>query len=488
MSHRTFLNSVSSFLISPFLLFAIFYCILTLLVSGNSFFWDTIQLASKHAYWFYENGFGNLIFPNELDSGNHPTFGIYLAATWKIFGKSLPVSHFAMLPFLIGIVFQLQKLVHKFFQPSIPVQIGIMLVVLIEPTLLGQSVLVSPDIVLVFFYLLCINAVLSQNRLLLAFALIGLANISMRGSMLVLVILICDMVLTSEYFKPGRAIPVMKTVLAYIPAIIIMCSWYFYHYHQTGWIGYHSQSPWLESFRMVSNMGEFYQSVKMLLYVLFDYGKIAVWLLLGIILIRKFRQKEAFDTKFRQLLVLFIVPLILLCPTKLFYIGLMQSRYYLPVFIFLIMLTLYLVFHLQNKVIKYVLYAFILLSLFTGHFWIYPERISQNWDGTLAHLPYYDLRKKMICYIDEQKISYESIGSEFPNLSGVKYIDLIDDASSSLSRAFAPKNLDENKYVFYSNVFNGFTVDELGELNSMWMVEKEFLCCNVYVRLYKKEK
>ena len=461
-------------------LFAFCYCILTLLVSHNPFFWDTIQLASKHAHWFYENGFGNLIFPNELDSGNHPTFGIYLAATWKIFGKSLPVSHFAMLPFLIGIVFQLQALVRKFFPPTTFIQIGIILVVLIEPTLLGQSVLVSPDIVLVFFYLLCINAVLSQNRLLLAVALIGLANISMRGSMMVLAVLICDLVLTSAYFKPDRAIPLMKTVPAYIPAIIIICTWYLYHYYQTGWIGYHSRSPWQGSFSMVSNIREFYQSVKMLLYVLFDYGKIVVWLILGIILFTKFKQKTVFDAKLKQLLILFIVPLIILCPTKLFYVGLMQSRYYLPVFIFLIMLTLYLIIHLQSRIYGYILYGLVFLSLFTGHFWVYPERISQNWDGTLAHLPYYDLRKKMINYIDEQNIPYISIGSEFPNLSKFKFTDLSDDTG-----AFAPKNLDKNKYVFYSNVFNGFTVDELEALHSKWIMEKKFSSWNVYVKLYK---
>ena len=172
-----------------------------------------------------------------------------------------------------------------------------------------------------------------------------------------------------------------------------------------------------------------------------------------------------------------------MCPTKLFYVGFMASRYYLPVFIFLIILTAYLIFNLKNRKYRYTLIVLVLFSLFTGHFWIYPERISQNWDGTLAHLPYYDLRKKMINYIDEQNIPFEDIGSEFPNHSSRKHTDLIDDM-----RTFSPKNLTENKYIFYSNVFNNFTVDELHELSAAWSVEREYSMLNIYVKLYKNPR
>ena len=33
------------------------FALLTWMVSGNSFFWDTIQLGSKQAHWFFENNF-----------------------------------------------------------------------------------------------------------------------------------------------------------------------------------------------------------------------------------------------------------------------------------------------------------------------------------------------------------------------------------------------------------------------------------------------
>jgi hypothetical protein len=80
-----------------------------------SFFWDTVQLASKHAHFFYETDFRSIILPNEIDSGHIPTLGFYLALIWKIAGKTLMVSHLSMLPFVIGIVCQTIILVRRHF-------------------------------------------------------------------------------------------------------------------------------------------------------------------------------------------------------------------------------------------------------------------------------------------------------------------------------------------------------------------------------------
>jgi hypothetical protein len=77
---------------------------------NNGFFWDTIQLASQHGNYYYSNNFSNLLLPIELDSGHIPTFGMYIALIWKVFGRTVEASHLAMLPFAIGIVWQLNNL------------------------------------------------------------------------------------------------------------------------------------------------------------------------------------------------------------------------------------------------------------------------------------------------------------------------------------------------------------------------------------------
>ena len=104
----------------------ILYGLFTLLVIGvarNPFFWDTIQYASKQGNYFYATNFQSIIVPGNIDSGHIPSLGIYLALVWKVFGKSLIVSHLAMLPFVWGIVYQSIKLSKQLFskQPICPI-------------------------------------------------------------------------------------------------------------------------------------------------------------------------------------------------------------------------------------------------------------------------------------------------------------------------------------------------------------------------------
>jgi hypothetical protein len=114
----------------------------------NSFFWDTVQLGSKHASFYFEADFASLLLPENIDSGHIPFFGMYIALAWKIFGRSLLVSHLAMLPFVLGIVWQLYR-VSNLFQIRFPA-LAVLLVAL-DPTLLAQITLVSPDVVFIHF-------------------------------------------------------------------------------------------------------------------------------------------------------------------------------------------------------------------------------------------------------------------------------------------------------------------------------------------------
>ena len=121
--------------------------------------------------------------------------------------------------------------------------------------------------------------------------------------------------------------------------------------------------------------------------------------------------------------------------------------------------------------------------MISGNFWIYPDKIAKGWDATIAHIPYYQLRKKMINFIENKDISFNDVGSEVPNTEMIKYIDLSND-----NRKFPLKNFDIHRYIFYSNIYNMFTDEEIDELKNNWIVEKEYKCLQVYVRLYKNPK
>jgi hypothetical protein len=121
-----------------------------------------------------------------------------------------------------------------------------------------------------------------------------------------------------------------------------------------------------------------------------------------------------------------------------------------------------------------------LAGLLSGNFWIYPDKIAKGWDSTMAHLPYHQLRHKMMRYIDQNHISVSETGSRTPNTTIIDCIELNGD-----QRAFPEADLSKDHYVFYSNVFNMFTNEEIDRLKQQWKVEQEYRCLQVRVTLYR---
>ena len=140
----------------------VLYTFLFIVSYNNPFFWDTVQLASKHAHFYYESNLKFQFLPNDLDSGHIPTLGYVLACLWYLFSKSLWVGHAFIFIFSIGIVYQAYLIIKKFVEPNY--QMLALLVFLFDPTLMAQCTLVSPDILILFFLLLGVNAAYCQNR------------------------------------------------------------------------------------------------------------------------------------------------------------------------------------------------------------------------------------------------------------------------------------------------------------------------------------
>src|SRR5690606_32711116 len=88
-------------------------------------------------------------------------------------------------------------------------------------------------------------------------------------------------------------------------------------------------------------------------------------------------------------------------------------------------LTSYLVFEIiSSEKMKYFIFGLLVIGLISGNRWIYPREIAQGWDASLAHLPYYELRERMLSYMDEQEIKIEEVASFFPNKVEMKYLNL----------------------------------------------------------------
>lgn len=451
---------------------------LFLLNLENSFFWDTTQLGSKHANYYLTTNFSHLLLPKAIDSGHIPAFGMYIGLMWKFFGRNLMVSHLSMLPFVLGIIWQLHKTVKNHLKIE---HAGLaLLLVLLDPTLLSQITLITPDIPLVFFFLLGLNSVIANKRNVLSISVFFLFLTSMRGMMISFCLFIIDCYYHLNFKNSLKNIfySLVKKSLIYIPSLLLFILFSVYHYLEKGWIGYHDESPWAECFKTVDIKGFFF-NIGIFSWRLLDFGKVGIWLIFSILFI-KYRKEIFKDKGTKSLLFIFTCFLLILPLNMLWAKNLLAHRYLLPIFLLFSLLSAKILFstytHLKLK------RAFVLIWLFSilsGHFWVYPEKLSQGWDATLGHLPYYKLRKQAIQYIDKQEIDIEKVHSFFPNLPTIDAIDLNKDY-----RSF--KQYNENaQYVLYSNVYN-VSDEAYDALTSKYDPIKEFKHSTVYVIIYKK--
>ena len=396
---------------------------LFLLNLENSFFWDTTQLGSKHANYYLTTNFSHLLLPKAIDSGHIPAFGMYIGLMWKFFGRNLMVSHLSMLPFVLGIIWQLHKTVKNHLKIE---HAGLaLLLVLLDPTLLSQITLITPDIPLVFFFLLGLNSVIANKRNVLSISVFFLFLTSMRGMMISFCLFIIDCYYHLNFKNSLKNIfySLVKKSLIYIPSLLLFILFSVYHYLEKGWIGYHDESPWAECFKTVDIKGFFF-NIGIFSWRLLDFGKVGIWLIFSILFI-KYRKEIFKDKGTKSLLFIFTCFLLILPLNMLWAKNLLAHRYLLPIFLLFSLLSAKILFstytHLKLK------RAFVLIWLFSilsGHFWVYPEKLSQGWDATLGHLPYYKLRKQAIQYIDKQEIDIEKVHSFFPNLPTIDAIDL----------------------------------------------------------------
>ncbi len=450
-------------------------------VNDHTFFWDTIQLGSKHAHWYFENKFNYVLLPNELDSGHPPTFGMYLAALWMLFGKSLWISHLALLPFTLVTIW----LVHQIGTHFLGAQKGVYLLLLlfVEPTFAAQSLLVSPDVILFSFFVLGLYSILKapSNTLLLT-ATLGLVLISLRGMMVVALLFFIQIFDTNKNTKIEIS-TFIKSGLIFIPSVLLAITFLIYHYSQTGWIGYHESSPWVASFERVNGMG-FLKNIALLCWRFLDFGRIFIIFTIFYNLFHIVKNKSSLSAPItlKQLIIINLLALFILCPTLLIYKGLLGHRYLLPIYFLQLLLCSYLIFnHTAKNQIKW-FYSLVFIGLLTGNLWIYPKKIAQGWDSTLAHLPYYELREKMMYYIQEQSIPIEEIGTRFPEIGRLKYKDL-----STMEQGMMSADLKKDKYILYATIMNDFTDEEIDILEKEWNIKKIFKKNRIEIILYERK-
>jgi hypothetical protein len=238
--------------------------------------------------------------------------------------------------------------------------------------------------------------------------------------------------------------------------------------------------PWYTLFQPVGPEGALF-NVVILGWRLIDFGRFFVWITGAFCLWHFYRHRPAIPQNLKSIIILTVLIFLSLAHAVILRKGLSAHRYLLPVYItFMLLVTYYLFEVIESPSLRKLFFWIMLAGLLSGNFWVYPDRIAKGWDATLAYLPYFPLREKMMNYMETEGIKPNETGTMFPNLRKLDFIDL-----NGNMQTFAVLNLKTNKYVFYSNVFNDLAKSDLSELQNKWKIVKELRFLQVKVILYK---
>jgi hypothetical protein len=238
--------------------------------------------------------------------------------------------------------------------------------------------------------------------------------------------------------------------------------------------------PWHVSFESPGFKGALFNTL-ILGWRLIDFGHLFVWIAAIFCVGHYFRNRPSLPPMAITLAILYVTLLLSVAHAFILHKNLSGHRYLLPVYITFSLLVLsYLYNVVKSTRTRNFFTVLLIFGLLSGNLWIYPDRIAKGWDSTIAYIPYFPLREKMLEYMDKNNISPEETGTCFPNTGQIDEKDLSGD-----KRSFAEKDLTSNNYIFYSNIFNDFSDAELKELQEEWVKIEEYRFLPVKVILYK---
>lgn len=429
-------------------------------------FWDNVLYGSKIGTYLFDNGFFEWdSIPLSIDNGHPPFLATILAISWKIFGRSLEISHWVMFPFIVGLLYQIYSFISYFISQN-HLRICAFFLVLADPTLLSQLVLVNPEVIQSFFFFLALNAILRNRLPLKIVGLSFLGLITFRGMLLCGGLFLVDvLIFTLVKKRKIQDFFSKQVILIYLISALPALLYIIWRLALKGWIISHPLEIWgnATEFNSIHDfLMNFGRNTLVLGFQFSDFGRLV--LLIFIVLTLYFKRGKKILKSYKYLLIIGIFSTSLIYGTNLVLRNTMGHRYYLVSYLSLALLAFLLLNEYRRKKI---IFSLMIASLLLGNLMVYPDSFAQGWDSSLAHLPYWRLRKKAINYMDNRKIDIKETASFFPNKTTIDNIDLNGDL-----RFFKGFSGNE-KYVFYSNVYN-LSDEDLKILDNNYLVIKTF--------------
>ena len=420
-----------------------------------------------------ENGFLSFVYPAQYVA-EPPLAHLYLALLWSLFGKSLLVAHLSITVFSLGVIWQVYRLCERLETKYTPY---IFLLVLLEPALSTQMILISPDVITCFFALLSVNLLLENKRSWLALSVLCLGLVSIRGfvvcSGLGLAYLVILIAIDKKSFKEAF----LYVFPSFVPVLLVLGAWFLYRKWDTGYFMYQPGFEYQEH-RELASLSYMIRNIASLAIRMFDSGRIIVWILLFVAVL-KIGIKNFFSFIVRSpLSIIYLSVLLTMSLVTIPMTNPFGDRYFIVLYILLALVTARLLSEAYGGTKIRVIFIGMILVLVSGNFWVYSEKMSKAWDSVLCHFSYYPLRQEMITYLDEQGISVNDVSASFPLDSSFSDTEANED-----NRRFSSVDFDKSQYIIYSNIYN-WDDEYIDALCMDWKLQKEFKYGLIYIRLY----
>ncbi len=450
------------------LIYLLFSLVIFFIDKQFPFFWDNVVQISFPANWYYDNNFSSIFLPDGMTTG-HPTFvGMYIALFWKLLGKKLWVSHLAVLPFTWGLFIQLDNFTDNIGIKNIKEKLLIIIFIILDTTMLAQMSLITFEIIQIFFFFLILNKILSNRTKTISFIfyftilmLISLRSVIMGGGLIVFHIIYLIFIKKQKFS--------IKNLLIYLPGIISFAVFLLLFELNKGWIIHNpNTNAWSKSTYFASVKG-ILKNIVIFVWRLLDFGRIGIYLFSLYIFIGYLRRKIKFNQSEKIILLIAFTQFLVFFPILIIFQNPIGHRYLMLINI---SITIFVVDHIYNNYKRNkILLSILLLILVSGHFWLYPLKISQGWDSTTLHWNYFQLDDEIQKYIQKNHIDKSEIAT-FPINNTLRYYThLADDKTEYKGELF------RSKYILFSNIFNpsDSSVDSLFNKNGNWkpMVKKE---------------
>lgn len=460
-----------------FALCLLFYLLLFLFSYQLPLFYDNILFSSKIPDHFFRNGFFALPLPVSIDTGYGPLWAWYITAGWQILGKSLWVNHLLCLPILIASAWFYLKVAAYFISNSY-LWVA-MLLLWLEPTYLAQSTMASPDVLVVMGFIGSLYSIIYDKKYLLILLTIILAMLSVRGAILVFLLFINQLIFNYHQHQKIQ----LKLILPYLFSAAFFILWAVLHYQQTGYLLIREGSPWAAHHKLAS-ISQMLNNVKFVVWLVLDFGRVILFGFIFFMLFFVIWKRKTIQLKTKILLYWCVCPLALLGFILCLRTNPLMHRYFMVCFLLTSILAVHLFSNHLTKKKNFFIFAIVVVSLISGHFWIYPDRITQGWDASLAHIPYFKLRKEMMDFLDDTNINYNLVATGFPIYNSSYYTNF---SNNKNQFALHQRKFNQSTYLLYSNVCNDFSVEEIALLKSeKFVLQKSLVKRGVKMQLYKR--